>query len=63
MMRTMAHDADVFRAALEISNVLAHPREVFGRPGFADRLLALAGEQRHAAAPGPSREDVLALVA
>ncbi len=63
MMRTMAHDAEVFRAALEISNVLAHPREVFGRPGFADRLLALAGEQRHAGPPGPSREDLLALVA
>ena len=59
----MSRDAEVFRAALEISNVLAHPQEVFARPGFADRVLALAAEDGHAAPPGPERHQVLALVA
>ncbi len=35
MLAVMGRDAEVFRAALEISNVLAHPREVFARPGFS----------------------------
>ena len=63
LMATMSRDAEVFRAALEISNVLAHPREVFARPGFADRVLALAAQDGHAPLQGPSRQEVLALVA
>ena len=63
MLAVMGRDAEVFRAALEISNVLAHPREVFARPGFSERLLALAEEPGGPPLPGPSREDVLALVA
>ena len=41
----MAHDADVFRAGLEIVGCLALPQEVFARPGLAERVLGAAGEE------------------
>ena len=63
LMATMTRDADAFRAAVEISSCLVHPREVFARPGFAPRLLALAAEQHGGPAPGPGRDEVLRLVA
>jgi hypothetical protein len=58
----MSRDADVFRAGLELSNCLALPQEVFARPGLAQRVLELAGDGG-APPPGPSREQVLRIVA
>jgi 2-polyprenyl-6-methoxyphenol hydroxylase-like FAD-dependent oxidoreductase len=58
----MSRDADVFRAGLELSNCLALPQEVFSRPGLAQRVLAAAGDDV-AATSGPSREQVLRIVA
>ena len=58
----MSRDADVFRAGLELSSCLALPQEVFARPGLAQRVLELAGDEI-APPPGPSREQVLRIVA
>ncbi len=62
LARAMAHDADVFRAFMEIAGCLSLPREVFARPGFADRVLEIAGSHEAAATPGPTREELLRLI-
>jgi len=59
----MLHDAELFRAALEITSLLALPREVMARPGLADRIMAMAGRHEAAPPPGPSRDELLRLVA
>ncbi len=56
----MSRDADLYRAGMEISNCLAAPSEVLARPGLAQRVLEVAGEP---AVTGPSRDEVLRLVA
>lgn len=61
--RTAAlYDADVFRALLEVIHCLAHPQEVFERPGFKDRV------ERHGygdpqQSPYPDRTRLLELLA
>jgi hypothetical protein len=57
----MLYDADVFRAVLETVGCLALPEEVFARPGLWDKVVATAGEP--IAIPGPSREELLRLLA
>ena len=61
--RAMAHDADIFRAFMEVAGCLTLPRVVFARPGFAERVLEVAA--RHEATPsaGPSRDELLRLIA
>jgi hypothetical protein len=56
----MLHDADLFRAFIEITAMLALPQEVLARPGLADRIAAVAAEHQGFVIPGPSRADVLA---
>jgi hypothetical protein len=70
--QAMLHDPDIFRAALEITNCVSLPQEVFTRPGIAERIVELADE--HAAnngngdgrlsghLPGPSRQELLEIV-
>ena len=56
------HDAELFRAMLEIVGCLALPAEVFSRPGLAERVMRTAAE--HPPRPaGPDREQLLHLVA
>lgn len=62
MAAAMLRDPDVFRGLLEISGCLAVPEEVFGRPGFMDKVSAHAGA-RTWAPPGPDRGALLDLVA
>jgi 2-polyprenyl-6-methoxyphenol hydroxylase-like FAD-dependent oxidoreductase len=62
LFAAMPRDADVFRAGLEIAGCLAHPQEVFARPGFADRVLALAAEANGGPTWGPEREELLRIV-
>jgi hypothetical protein len=62
LFAAMPRDADVFRASLEIIGGLALPQEVFARPGFADRVLALAADAHGAPPWGPGREELLRLV-
>ena len=42
--------------------MLALPEQVFARPGFADRSAAAGGTEPFTA-PGPSRADLLAMLA
>jgi 2-polyprenyl-6-methoxyphenol hydroxylase-like FAD-dependent oxidoreductase len=59
--RAMLYDADVFRAVLETLGCLALPEEVFARPGMWDKVQATAGEP--ISLPGPTRNELLALLA
>ncbi|WP_249522681.1 FAD-dependent oxidoreductase [Modestobacter marinus] len=61
--RAAAHDAELFRAMLEIAGCLALPPEVFSRPGLAERVMRVAGEHPPDAPPGPDRDQLLRLVA
>jgi 2-polyprenyl-6-methoxyphenol hydroxylase-like FAD-dependent oxidoreductase len=44
--RAMLHDADIFRAFLEIASCLTLPSAVFARPGFADRVMEVDDRDR-----------------
>jgi 2-polyprenyl-6-methoxyphenol hydroxylase-like FAD-dependent oxidoreductase len=60
----MTRDPDVFRAALEMTSMLALPGEIMTRPGFAERVKAAAAADDAAGPgpagpPGPSRDDLL----
>lgn len=57
----MGFDADVFRAGLEIIGCLALPRDVFSRPGMAERVLEVAAPYAGAALPAPTREQAVAI--
>lgn len=63
MTTAMLYDADVFRAFLEMMSCLTLPDQVFTRPGMVERVLRVAGEAEPFDMPGPSREELLALVA
>ena len=59
--RAMFHDADVLRGVFETVGCLALPQEVFARPGLWEKVEAAAGKPLDL--PGPSREDLLGLLA
>ena len=61
--RAAVHDADVFRSFLEIRQVLALPSKVFGRAGFLDRVLEVAAGRQVMSPPGPTRQELLDLIA
>ena len=58
----MLHDPELFRAYLDSRAVLKPLSETFAQEGVAERTLELAGEHERMALPGPSREDLLALL-
>jgi hypothetical protein len=59
----MAHDIDVFRAFMEIACCLTPPRAVLAQQGFADHVLEVAGRHEVAPSPGPTRDELLRLIA
>jgi hypothetical protein len=59
----MQADADLFRAFAEINAMITPPRQVMARPGLIDRILDVAGGRPPAPPPGPSRDQVLRLLA
>ncbi len=61
--RAAAVDPDVARAFVEVVSCLAFPVEVLGRPGMMDKILAAAAQAPTGPPPGPSREQLLELVA
>lgn len=63
LARAMAHDVDIFRAYMEIVDCLSLPGEVFARPGFVDRVTEVAGTHEAVPAPGPTRDELLRLLA
>ena len=59
----MMYDADLFRAAVEIRSLLALPQEVMTQPGVVDRIMEVAGAHEAVTPNGPSREELLRMVA
>jgi 2-polyprenyl-6-methoxyphenol hydroxylase-like FAD-dependent oxidoreductase len=59
--RAMLCDADVLRGVIESLTCLALPQEVFARPGMWDRVEAAATDGFPF--PGPSRDELLRLLA
>jgi len=56
-------DPDCLRAVLDIALVLRTPNEVFAKDGLRDKTLRLGSDWRQEELLGPSREELLALVA
>lgn len=63
LFTAMLYDADVFRAAIEIFAMLALPQEVMARPGVAGRVMELARAHGPVMPPGPSRHELLRMLA
>jgi 2-polyprenyl-6-methoxyphenol hydroxylase-like FAD-dependent oxidoreductase len=61
-MTATALDADAFRAYLEMIFLLALPQEILSRPGFAERVSDIAAGRPPTPPPGPSRQDLLAML-
>jgi 2-polyprenyl-6-methoxyphenol hydroxylase-like FAD-dependent oxidoreductase len=59
----MVYDPDLFRAYIDIRALLALPKEVMARPGLTDRIREIAAAHSPPAPRGPSREDVLRMLA
>jgi len=63
LVRAAPHDAEIFRAFMEIVGCLTLPGVVLSRPGFAERVLEVAGRHEVAPPPGPTRDELLRLIA
>jgi hypothetical protein len=57
------YDADLFRVSTEFRSMLALPQEVMARPGVIDRIMEVAGTHEAVTPAGPSREELLHMVA
>jgi 2-polyprenyl-6-methoxyphenol hydroxylase-like FAD-dependent oxidoreductase len=55
-------DPEMLRALLDLAGVLALPEEVFARPGVVERVIELGSGWRDEQLPGPSRDELVALV-
>jgi flavin-dependent dehydrogenase len=63
LLVAMMHDADLFRASLEMRSLLALPREVLARPGVVNRIMEVAATHEAVMPQGPSREALLNMLA
>jgi 2-polyprenyl-6-methoxyphenol hydroxylase-like FAD-dependent oxidoreductase len=63
LFRVMSSDPELLRAGLEIIGCLSLPEEVFTRPGVIDKVVALAEANPPQPPPGPSRDELLKLLA
>jgi hypothetical protein len=59
----LEHDADIFRAFLEVMGCLATPEEILARPGMFEKVIAGADGKEPTPLPGPSRQELLEIVA
>lgn len=59
----MLHDPDLFRAFMEIVSVRTLARDVMARPGIAQRIMEVAAAHDPSVPPGPSRDEVLRMLA
>jgi flavin-dependent dehydrogenase len=57
------HDADAFRAMMEMVVCLALPSEILARPGLRERVADVVKDKHPMALPGPNREQLLELLA
>ena len=62
-VRAIPHDADIFRGFAEVASCLTLPGALFARPGFADRVMEVAGRSEAAPPSGPTRDELLRLIA
>jgi 2-polyprenyl-6-methoxyphenol hydroxylase-like FAD-dependent oxidoreductase len=62
LLTAMLHDPELFRAYLASRVVLTPLSETFAQEGVVERTVELAGEHERMVLPGPSREDLLALL-
>jgi 2-polyprenyl-6-methoxyphenol hydroxylase-like FAD-dependent oxidoreductase len=58
----MMVDADAFRAFLELTFMLALPEDLVSRPGFAAHVRNIAAALPPARFPGPTRQELLAML-
>src|SRR5690242_12420130 len=63
MQVAMLYDADAFRAFMEIIGMLALPGDIMARPGFSENLAKAAAGREVFEMPGPSRSDLLSMLA
>lgn len=63
MRASVLADPDCFRNFLDVAGVLATPAEVLSRPGAFDRFVEYGGDWRERPALGPTRDELVALVA
>jgi len=59
----MLYDPALFRAGIEIVALLALPETVFARPGIVERIMALADIHEPPTPAGPTRDELLRMVA
>jgi flavin-dependent dehydrogenase len=62
LLVAMLHDPELFLAFLESRCCITPLSETFARPGVPERIFELAGENQRLPIPGPSREELLALL-
>jgi 2-polyprenyl-6-methoxyphenol hydroxylase-like FAD-dependent oxidoreductase len=62
LMAAAGKDPEMLRAFLSLAGVLALPEEILSRPGVLERAVELGGGWRDEALPGPSRDELVALV-
>jgi 2-polyprenyl-6-methoxyphenol hydroxylase-like FAD-dependent oxidoreductase len=58
----MMVDADAFRAFLELTFMLALPEDLVSRPGFAGHVRNIAAAMPPPRFPGPTRQELLAML-
>jgi 2-polyprenyl-6-methoxyphenol hydroxylase-like FAD-dependent oxidoreductase len=63
LLVAMMYDADLFRASSEMRSLLALPQEVMARPGVVNRIMEVASTHEAVIPPGPSREELLHMLA
>ena len=63
LLVAMRYDADLFRACNEFRSLLALPLEVMARPGLVDRIMEVSARHEAVMPPGPSREELLHMLA
>ena len=59
----MLYDPELFRASIEIVALHALPETVFARPGIVQRVMALADIHEPPTPAGPTRDELLRMVA
>ncbi len=63
LLVAMMYDPEIFRAFIEIFSLLALPEEVMARPGVIDRIMQVASGHEAVAPPGPTRDQLLRMLA
>ena len=63
LMVAMAYDPEVYRAFMDIIGVIKPPQDVFSRPGLVDRIMAIVRSEPPLQVPGPTRQELIELVA